>query len=241
MENRFMQERTQEKELLRLHVEAVWDVRIPAITGNDNEILLLPEGQKPSWSVYVADVTRERIYIWRPDIDDTARLALLERVDEALGPPVEGVATPGISREVALHPIARPTLDIEAASQIARPLTERDRALIEEFEPQSAEYYLDARRAPLFGVIADGRLVSIAHSSRRTEQACELGVETHPDARRRGYGLAVTVLWAAAVAQEGLIAFYSALAENTASLRLAHAAGYRVFARGATIEAPRVL
>jgi len=222
----------QEKVLLRLHVEAVWGVRVPAIAGN--EVFLLPEGLQPSWAVYVAEVTRERIYIWRPDVD--ARLALLERVDEALSEAVEGVATPGIVREVALHQIARPTMDVEVARQIARPLTERDRALIEEFEPESAKYFLDARRAPLFGVIAEGKLVSIAHSSRRTEQACELGIETHPDARRRGYALASTVLWAEAVAQEGLVPFYSALAENSASLRLAHAAGYRVFARGATIE-----
>ena len=225
----------QEKVLLRLHVEAVWGVRVPAIAGN--EVFLLPEGLQPSWAVYVAEVTREHIYIWRPDVDNTARLALLERVDEALSQPVEGVATPGIVREVALHQIARPMMDVEAARQIARPLTERDRALIEEFEPESAKYFLDARRAPLFGVIAEGKLVSIAHSSRRTEQACELGIETHPDARRRGYALAGTVLWAKAVAQEGLVPFYSALAENSASLRLAHAAGYRVFARGATIEA----
>jgi len=45
---------------------------------------------------------------------------------------------------------------------------------------------------------------------------------------------------AASVTQEDLVAFYSASAENTASLGFASAAGYRAFARAATIEEERV-
>jgi len=78
--------------------------------------------------------------------------------------------------------------------------------------------------------------MSLAHSSRRTKEACELGIDTLPEARRRGYALAATILWTRAVIQEGLVPLYSALAENTASLRLAAAAGYRVFARVAIVE-----
>jgi predicted GNAT family acetyltransferase len=88
---------------------------------------------------------------------------------------------------------------------------------------------------PVFAVIAENRLLSVAHSSRRTALACELGVETHAQARRRGFALAVTLLWANAVEQEGLLPFYSAMAENSASLKLAHSAGYRPFVRGTTI------
>jgi hypothetical protein len=79
-------------------------------------------------------------------------------------------------------------------------------------------------------------LLSVAHSSRRTAQACELGIETRPEARRQRYALAATVVWSAAINDEGLTPIYSALAENTASLRLAVAAGYRVFARAALLE-----
>ena len=81
-----------------------------------------------------------------------------------------------------------------------------------------------------------GRVVSLAHSSRRTHEACELGVDTLPEARRRGYALAVTTLWARMVLQEGLVPLYSALAGNRASLALAAAAGYRVFAHIVTLE-----
>jgi predicted GNAT family acetyltransferase len=82
----------------------------------------------------------------------------------------------------------------------------------------------------------DGRLLALAHSSRRTAQACELGIDTLPEARRRGYALAATMLWTRAILDEGLIPFYSALAENSTSLALAAAAGYREFARAAYVR-----
>jgi hypothetical protein len=114
-------------------------------------------------------------------------------------------------------------------------LTSADRALIEQYEPGSAVYYLQAQRRPLIGVVVANRLWSVAHSSRRTAQACELGIDTLAEARRRGYALAATVVWSSAVCQEGLVPIYSALAENTASLNLAVAAGYREFARTVTL------
>ena len=61
-------------------------------------------------------------------------------------------------------------------------------------------------------------------------------MDTLPDARRRGYALAATVMWTKMVLQEGLVPLYSALADNKASLALAAAAGYRVFAHAATIK-----
>jgi RimJ/RimL family protein N-acetyltransferase len=85
-------------------------------------------------------------------------------------------------------------------------------------------------------VVIAGRLLSLAHSSRRTKEACELGIDTLLEARRKGYALAATILWTHAVMQEGLVPIYSAHAENTASLRLAAAAGYRAFAQVATFE-----
>ncbi|MFL5701810.1 MAG: GNAT family N-acetyltransferase, partial [Ktedonobacteraceae bacterium] len=123
-----------------------------------------------------------------------------------------------------------------AAQQVARLLTPDDQALVEIFDPGNVEYYFHPDRRPLIGVIVEGHLLSLAHSSRRTAEACELGIDTLPEARRKGYALAATLLWAASVAQEDLVPFYSASAENTASLGLASAAGYRAFARAATIE-----
>jgi len=223
-----------DRALLRLHVEAVWGVRLPRIVQNDIEVL--PGGVQPSWKLLVAEVANGRLHIWRSDAIDRDRKALLMRANEAIVLLSTESSAPGISREVALHLAAQPVLDIARAQEIARPLTSRDHSLLESFQRDLGEFYLHAEKRPLIGVISDGRLVSLAHSSRRTPEACELGVDTLPEARRRGYALAVTVMWTRMVLQEGLIPLYSALADNKASLALAAAAGYRVFAYIATLE-----
>jgi len=63
-----------------------------------------------------------------------------------------------------------------------------------------------------------------------------LGIDTLPAARRKGYALAATILWAHTVLQEGLVPLYSAFANNAPSLRLAAAAGYRAFAHVAIFD-----
>ena len=220
--------------LLRLHIEAVWGVRLPAITQGTIE--LLREGTQPAWKLYVAGMAGEQVAIWRPDVPVPEREALLARARVALTVPATTAVAVHIHREVVLQQVASPAISIEAAQQVARLLTPDDRTLVDNFEPGEVEYYFHPDRRPLVGVIVEGRLLSLAHSSRRTAQACELGIDTLPQARRKGYALAATLLRAASVTQEGLDAFYSALAENTASLALAAAAGYRAFARGVTVE-----
>ncbi len=220
--------------LLRMHVEAVWGVKLPTIEQND--IQLLPDSPQPSWKLCAAHIAEGHEYIWRPDVNAKERDALRLRVDEALAFSLQAPTLPGVSHELAFSQIATPQLDIATARTIARPLTLDDQQLVETFAGNSAElaYYFHPHRRPLIGVVVARRLVSIAHSSRRTQEACELGIDTLPDARRKGYALAATLVWTQAVQQERLLPIYSALAENTASLGLAHAAGYRPFARVAT-------
>lgn len=220
--------------LLRLHIEAVWGVRLPPIAQENVE--LLREGIQPPWKLYAADMAGERVAIWRPDVAASEREALLIRANEAFTLPLTERVAPHISREVAFHQVASPTISVAAARQIARLVTSDDQAVVEIFDPGEVEYYFHPDRGLLIGVIVEGRLLSLAHSSRRTAQACELGVDTLPEARRKGYALAATLLWAAEVTQEGLVPFYSASAENTASLGLAAAAGYRAFAQGVIVE-----
>ena len=223
-----------QRALLRLHIEAVWGVQLPPIIQIVVE--LLREGIQPPWKLYAAEMAGEQVAIWRPDVVAPEREELLVRVSEAFTfPPTERV-DPDISREVVLHQVASPTMSVAAAQRVARLLTPDDQALVEIFDPGNVEYYFHPDRRPLIGVIVDERLVSLACSSRRTAEACELGIDTLPGARRKGYALAATLLWAAEVTQEGRVAFYSASADNTASLGLASAAGYRAFARAATIE-----
>ena len=223
--------------LLRLHIEAVWGIQLPPITQKTIE--LRREGSQPPWKLYTADIADERVALWRPDVPALEREGLFERAREAFtASPPEHAALP-ISREVALHQIASPTMSVAAAQHVACLLTSDDQVLVDIFDPGEVEYYFHPDRRPLIGVIVQGRLLSLAHSSRRTAQACELGIRTLPEARRKGYALAATLLWAASITQEGLVALYSASAENTASLGLAAAAGYRAFAWAVIIEEER--
>jgi hypothetical protein len=223
-----------QRALLRLHIEAVWGVRLPPITQNNVELLV--EGPQPPWKLCAAEMDDDRVNIWRPDVLITERDGLRARANAALASPPTEKAAPGISREVALHQITSPTISITTARTLARPLTFDDQALVEGLQPGSVEYYFHPNRHPLIGVVVAGRLLALAHSARRTAEACELGIETVQEARRKGYALAATVLWAAQVAQEGRVPLYSAFADNTASLGLAAAAGYKVFAHAVTIE-----
>lgn len=231
-------------DLLRLHVEAGWGVRLPPLVAG-GEHACLPGGAVPEWAVYVALFGTfgerppgggERVRVRR---DVGAAPETLAPLWAAADAALDADSSPlGITREVALHLAAPLKLDVEAASAQARPLGARDRAAVEAFEPGESPYYLDApQRAPVIGAFLDARLAAIAHSSRRTAQACELGVDTAAWARRQGLGLAVTTLWTAGIRDEGLVPLYSARAENVASLALAHAAGYRPFARAAYLAA----
>lgn len=223
--------------LLQLHVEAVWHVQLPALLASDVEIV--SEGFQPPWKLYVAEIAEGRIHIWRPDVSPVEREALRLRVDEALASPPISTPVPGVNREVAFAQIATLRIDNATARRLARPLTLTDRSLLAAFYEQAIDddfqAYLQSAERPFIGVVRDGRLLSVAHSSRRTAEACELGIETHPTARRQGCALAATILWTEIIRQEGRVPLYSALAENTASLNLAHAAGYRPFARAATL------
>lgn len=223
-----------DRTLLRLHVEAVWGVKLPTIEQNDIE--LLPESPQPAWKLCMAHIANGRAYIWRPDVSVEERAMLRVRVDEALAFSLQAPTMTGVSREIALCQSATPRLDIGTAQRIARFLGIEDKHLIEAFEADSSDYYFHAAKRPLIGVIVGNRLACIAHSSRRTHEACELGIDTLRNARRKGYALAATLVWTHTVQQEGLVPIYSALAENIASLGLAHAAGYRPFARVAIFE-----
>ncbi|MDQ6645378.1 MAG: hypothetical protein M3Y76_13105, partial [Chloroflexota bacterium] len=86
-----------ERTLLRLHVEAVWGVQLPAILQSD--IALSHESKQPSWKLCAAAITGDHVTIWRPDVHATEREALLARGYEALALPPTIAAARDISRE----------------------------------------------------------------------------------------------------------------------------------------------
>ncbi len=209
------------RELLRRHIEAVWGLSLPPLEETLRE-LVLPQGCPP-WSLYLGAFAQEQVAIWRPEVAPERRLPLLELAHQASDMWEQSL---GMRREVVFHaPVISPQQQAQAR-QLARVLSAEDTDLIEAMWPEDAPIMLKPQKAPYIGVIVDGRLVSIAHSSRQTASACELGIDTLPEARRRGYAAAATTLWTALVQQQRLTPLYSSFAWNTASLRLAQAVGY---------------
>lgn len=215
---------TEDRDLLCRHIEAVWSISVPPLLGRSVD--LEPGGVMPPWSLYLAHFAVGEVGVWRPDILSDHRVALLRRGHEAR---VNFDSAIGFRKEVVLRAPAEPS---ETTGSAARLLTSADEALLEAFEAGSASYFLDPQRGPCCGVIVDGRLVSVAHSSRRTAAACELGINTLEDARRQGHARAATLAWTRAIRDEGLEPIYSASAENAASLALAAACGYAVVIDG---------
>ncbi len=83
---------------------------------------------------------------------------------------------------------------------------------------------------PCVAVVVAEAMVALCHASRRSEWAAEAGVETLPDHRRRGYGLAVVAAWAWAAREVGLIPLYSTSWDNLASRALAQRLGLVLYA-----------
>src|SRR2546421_11540705 len=114
-----------ERTLLRLHVEAVWGIQLPSFIQSDTLLpslpLLSPATKHPSWKLCAAAITGDRVNIWRPDDQARERAALLTRENEALAMPPTA-ATPAITRDLALHQLASPTIDRTTLPQLARPL-----------------------------------------------------------------------------------------------------------------------
>ena len=216
-----------ERELLRLHIEAGWNLTLPTLDEATHECILTQN--LPPWSLYLGTFAQEQVAIWRPEILPEQRLQYLE---DARNADIIWNEAIRMRREVVFHYPLISRQQEARARQLARPLDTADADLINTFEADSAPYFLNPHMAPCIGVIVDGQLVSIAHSSRQTSAACELGVNTLPQSRRQGYATAATILWTASVQQKGLVPIYSAFAWNTASLQLAKSIGYMPYIDG---------
>lgn len=91
--------------------------------------------------------------------------------------------------------------------------------------PGPDESPLAERDGDAWVVRVDGETVSWAVSSRENDRAAELGCETLPVFRRRGYARQVCAAWARDVLASGRVGFYSYDFDNPASAALAASLG----------------
>ncbi|MBA3824346.1 MAG: GNAT family N-acetyltransferase [Ktedonobacterales bacterium] len=210
-----------DRELLRLHIEAVWNLSLPPFAEPLQRFDVTQP--TPPWLLYLGTCAAEQIEIWHvaASLDQRVRLLAHARKAGAIWEPAVQMR-----REVVFHAPPISPQQQAHAQQRARVLTNADGELLDAMLPHAAPLVLKPHLAPYVGVVVHGQLVTLAHSSRKTLAACELGIETLTAARRQGYAAAATILWTALVQQQGLTPIYSAFAENTASLRLAQATGY---------------
>ena len=78
---------------------------------------------------------------------------------------------------------------------------------------------------PMLATVVDGHAVAVCGTVRRTNEACEAGVETAAEFRGRGHAVRVVTSWAQAVRASGLIPLYSTSWQNEASRAVARKLG----------------
>lgn len=82
---------------------------------------------------------------------------------------------------------------------------------------------------PYAAVVVEGRVVSLCSCSRITPEVAEAGLITLPNHRGRGYAVAATAAWAAAVRASGRLPLYSTSWDNHSSRRVAAKLNLRLY------------
>lgn len=83
----------------------------------------------------------------------------------------------------------------------------------------------DGAELPCFGVIVDGRAVSVCRTARLVDDAAQAGVNTMEEYRGRGYAKRAVLVWGRAIRKMRREPIYSTFYENFASRRVAKGAG----------------
>ncbi|NLG52299.1 MAG: GNAT family N-acetyltransferase [Chloroflexi bacterium] len=86
----------------------------------------------------------------------------------------------------------------------------------------------------VYGVVAESQVVSVAYAHRTNlmeEQVADLGVETAPGYRRRGYAQTAVSAVVTEIARNGGVAYYSCSPDNHASAATARSVGFMPYGR----------
>ncbi len=92
-----------------------------------------------------------------------------------------------------------------------------------------------------YGIVADGKVVSVAWSRCHDfmeEEIADIGVETAPPYRKRGYAKTVVSAVVEHITRKGGEAFYGCDPDNHASVATARSVGFVPYGRGLVLSAP---
>lgn len=207
-----------ERELLELQVRTLHRVDRLGRLVCVNDL-----GEPEAPRVFVGTATSgERIVRVRADLREREWRALLRCAGDAGALRAALEALGPVSRE---HRGPAYVLPEDTRGETAVPITDAS-LLHPELAPWGPE--LEARW-PCFGVVAEGRVVSICASARLTAEAAEAGVETASEFRGRGLAVQAVAGWAGAVIASGRVAFYSTSGANLASQAVARKLGAVAF------------
>lgn len=115
----------------------------------------------------------------------------------------------------------------------ARRLDQNDAGLMADLHqalPEWQRWFVEISHPVVFGVFEDDRLAAVSSHFLFDEwKMAAVGVLTHPDFRRRGYGKAAVSTAVGWAVDNGWICEYSTWTDNTASIRLAAALGFKQY------------
>jgi len=95
---------------------------------------------------------------------------------------------------------------------------------------------VDLDHPPVFGGVADGRLVAAGTLTAWRGRFWHVGIVTHPSYRRRGYGRAVASAMTRYGLDRGWLLHYQTLQANAASVTIARSLGYQQHAQTLAIR-----
>lgn len=101
----------------------------------------------------------------------------------------------------------------------------RVRWYVIERSPAAEEYPDVVLREGRHVILVDGEIAARARTDAESARAAEVGVETLPAYRRRGYARQVVASWSAATLRQGKVAYYSHTVENDGSAAVARSLG----------------
>src|SRR5579859_1018061 len=115
-----------ERQLLRLHIEAVWHLTLPPFEESLHELVLAQSS--PPCSLYLAAFAQEQVAVWRADVVPERRDLLLAQAHRAGAVWEQSL---GMRREVVFDaPLISPQQQAQA-QQLARVLGADDTDLID--------------------------------------------------------------------------------------------------------------